>query len=60
MRARWFCSDPVREGLASHLQDVATARRPCIQQAHPMVRPRHLPGMRTWPPPISPTSETVW
>jgi hypothetical protein len=46
MRARWFCSDPVLEGLASHLQDVAAARRQFIEKEHPMVRPRHLAGHR--------------
>jgi hypothetical protein len=29
-----------------HVQDVAAELRACIQQEHPMVRPRHLAGQR--------------
>jgi hypothetical protein len=41
-RARWFCSDLVLTRLTQPFQGVAAARRPCIPQAHPLVRPRQV------------------
>jgi hypothetical protein len=40
--ARLYVYDPIFEGLAQDLQDVAAELRPFIQKEHPMVRPRHL------------------
>jgi hypothetical protein len=47
LRALWrlYSYETLPERLAQDLQDVAAARRPFIQQAHPMVRQRHF----AWP-----------
>jgi hypothetical protein len=37
-RGRLYSCDALLERLPQDLQDVAAARRPCIQQEHPMVR----------------------
>jgi CHASE2 domain-containing sensor protein len=48
--------DTFLERLAQHLQDVAAARRPCIQQAPPVVRQRPLAGQRHVAPADQPHS----
>ena len=40
--ARLYLYDTLLEWLPPALQDVAAARRPCIQAAHPVVREGHL------------------
>ena len=37
-----YSCETLLQGLAQHLEHVATELRPFIQQEHPMVRPRHL------------------
>jgi hypothetical protein len=41
--------DTLLERLAQHLQDVAAALRPCIQEESAVVRQRHLPRLRHRP-----------
>jgi hypothetical protein len=40
--ARWFCSAPLFKGLPQDLENMTPALRQLIQQAHAMVRLRHL------------------
>jgi hypothetical protein len=40
--ARLYLCDPILERLAQDLEDMAAARRPCIQEEHAVVGPRHL------------------
>ena len=42
MLARLYADDAVRERLPQDLEDMAAALGPCIQEAHAVVRPRHL------------------
>ena len=51
---------PPRAVGRQHLQDMAAELGEFIQQEHAMVGQRHLAGIGTWPPPISPASEMVW
>jgi hypothetical protein len=39
---RLYLYDTLLKRLAKDFEDMAAARRPCIQQEHPMVRPRHV------------------
>jgi hypothetical protein len=48
-----FCSDVVLERLPQDLQDMAAALGPCIQEAHPVVRERHLARPR----PVAPADQ---
>jgi hypothetical protein len=58
--ARLYVYDAVLERLPQDLQDMAAELGQFIQEAHPVVRQRHLARHRhLWPPPISPTSEMV-
>jgi hypothetical protein len=42
MPAKLYSCDTLLERLSQDLQDVAAARRPCIQEEHPVVREGHL------------------
>jgi hypothetical protein len=48
---RWYLWDTILERLAPDLQDIAAARRPCTQAAHPVVGERH----RARPRHVAPT-----
>jgi hypothetical protein len=56
---RLYLCEALLEGLAQHLQDVASALREFIEKEHAMVRQRHVARHRHLPPPIRPTSEIV-
>jgi hypothetical protein len=58
--AKLYVEDTILERLAQDLQDMAAARRPCIQQQNAAVRQRHVARQRHLAPPIRPTSEIVW
>jgi hypothetical protein len=49
----WNRHDTLRQRLARRLQDVAAARRPCIQPAHAVMRKRHFP----WHQHLAPTDQ---
>jgi hypothetical protein len=53
-RGRLSLGDALLKRLARHLQDMAAARRPCIQPEHAMVRQRHLTRQRQRPAPDQP------
>jgi hypothetical protein len=59
-RGRLYWCEAIIQRLPQDLQDMAAARRPCLQAAHPVVREGHLTRHRYLTPPISPTSEMVW
>jgi hypothetical protein len=50
MHARLYACDAVLEGLAQHLQDVASELREFIQEENAMVRQRHFPRHRQLAP----------
>jgi hypothetical protein len=59
-RRRLDVCDPLLKRLTQSLEDMAAAFGACIQEAHAVMRPRHVPRCRHLAAPIHPTAAIVW